>query len=99
MYIGGCIYLYIICFLLCEYPHSFKKALPGTGNHILSLFELLARSYHDIAACLFELDDGVHKHNVYEAWRDASVDPLLNPLTRTFWRPSAFCHEAYSFHY
>ena len=63
----------------------------------MSLLEILARSCHQIAAQLFQLDDGFHKHSVYEAWRDATIDPQFNP-----WRvpslPSAFCHGSYIFH-
>ncbi|KAH8758879.1 hypothetical protein F5883DRAFT_565166 [Diaporthe sp. PMI_573] len=76
---------------------DFQKAGPETKEYFLSLIELLARSCHQIAARLFQLDDGFHKHSIYEAWRDAPIDPQSNP-----WRvaplPSAFCHGSYVFH-
>lgn len=46
---------------------------------------------------MFQLDDGFHKHGVYEAWRDASIDPQSNPW-RVLPLPSAFCHGSYIFH-
>ncbi|KAL2272324.1 hypothetical protein FJTKL_06951 [Diaporthe vaccinii] len=89
-------------FYILSFPtaalRDFQRSLPGTRSYLLDLIELLARSCHEIAVRLFELDDGVHKHSVYEAWRDAPVDPLSNPMTRPFRRPSVFCHGSYSFH-
>lgn len=63
----------------------------------MSLIELIARSCHQIAARLFQLDDGFHKHSVYQAWRDAPIDPQSNPR-RVPPLPSAFCHGFYIFH-
>lgn len=86
----------MLTFRIYQALHDFQKALPGTRNYDLSLIELLARSCHEIAARLFRLDEGVHKHGVYEAWRDEPVDPSSNPITRPFRRPSVFCHGFYS---
>ncbi|KAL1854503.1 hypothetical protein Daus18300_011424 [Diaporthe australafricana] len=74
---------------------DFQQANLGTRDYILSLIELLARSCHQIAARLFQLDDGFYKHSVYEAWRDA---PLSDPRARGPRRPSAFCHRSYYFY-
>lgn len=93
-----CIERHTLTFTTHQALHDFQKALPGTKGYLLSLIELLARACHEIAARLFELDDGIHKHSVYEAWRDAPVDPSSNPMTRPFRRVSVFCHGAYSAH-
>lgn len=40
----------------------------------LRLLELLAVAIHDIAATLWSLDDGVHKHAELEAWRTSRLE-------------------------
>lgn len=57
---------------------------------------MLARSCHQLAVFIFQLDDGVHKHALYEAWRDAPfVDPLAPGLKKP---PSAFSNTVYHFY-
>jgi hypothetical protein len=41
---------------------DFQDAHPGKKEHILALIELLARSCHEIALLIFQLDEGVYKH-------------------------------------
>ncbi|KAG6354041.1 hypothetical protein INS49_005012 [Diaporthe citri] len=75
---------------------DFQDARPGTKEHALSLIELLARSCHQLAVFIFQLDDGVHKHALYEAWRDA---PNVDPLKRVSKKPpSAFSNAVYHFY-
>lgn len=40
----------------------------------LRLLELVAVAVHDIAATLWSLDDGVHKHDELEAWRTSRLE-------------------------
>lgn len=75
---------------------DFQDARPGTKEHILSLIELLARSCHEIAILIFQLDKGVHKHALYEAWRDAQDEDLLKPGCKR--PPCAFSNTEYQFH-
>lgn len=89
---------YALTFTAYQTLRDFQEAIPGTKSYLLSLIELLARSCHEIAARLFQLDDGAHKHRVYEAWRDAPVDPLSDPFSRPLRRPSVFCNRFYGFH-
>ncbi|KAL2282383.1 hypothetical protein FJTKL_10986 [Diaporthe vaccinii] len=75
---------------------DFQDARPGTKEHALSLIELLARSCHQLAVLIFQLNDGVHKHALYEAWRDA---PNVDPRERVTKKPpSAFSNTVYHFY-
>ncbi|KAL2022503.1 hypothetical protein VTK56DRAFT_5110 [Thermocarpiscus australiensis] len=58
----------------------------------LRLLELLAVSCHQIAVYLFNLDDGVHKHRVYEAWRDI---PRTRIEPGEYFAPAVFFHSWY----
>lgn len=75
---------------------DFQGARPGTKEHILALIELLARSCHEIAARIFQLDEGVHKHALYEAWRDAQDEDLLKPGCKR--PPCTFSNTEYQFY-
>lgn len=75
---------------------DFQDARPGTKEHILALIELLARSCHEIAVLIFQLDEGIHKHALYEAWRDAQDEDLLKPGAKR--PPCAFSNTEYRFH-
>lgn len=47
---------------------------------------------------LFNLDDGVHKHSVYEAWRDlprGKVKPGGYIAPTAFYHRSYLCYEQY----
>ncbi|KAJ4310293.1 hypothetical protein N0V84_011045 [Fusarium piperis] len=47
---------------------AFRDTVPGSHDFNLRLIELVVVACHQIAAYLFELDDGVHKHEVYDSW-------------------------------
>lgn len=47
---------------------AFRQTHPNTRQFELRLIELLAVSCHQIAVYLFKLDEGVHKHALYEEW-------------------------------
>lgn len=73
---------------------DFQDARHGTKEHIPSLVELLARSCHQLAAFIFQLNDGVHKHALYEAWRDAPEQ--REPGCKR--PPCAFSNTVYQFY-
>ncbi|KAM0417276.1 hypothetical protein ACHAPT_012717 [Fusarium lateritium] len=47
---------------------AFQETVPGSKDFNLRLIELVVVACHQIAAYLFELDDGAHKREVYEDW-------------------------------
>jgi hypothetical protein len=49
-------------------------------------------SCHQIAVYLFNLDDGVHKHDVYEEWRDRPRE-WVKP--GQYFAPAVFYHGSY----
>ncbi|AEO71881.1 uncharacterized protein THITE_2124758 [Thermothielavioides terrestris NRRL 8126] len=71
---------------------AFQRTHPGTQRFELRLMELLAVSCHQIAVYLFNLDDGVHKHRVYEEWRDR---PRERIRPSEYIAPAAFFHNDY----
>lgn len=78
-----------------ELLSAFQRTSPNTQRFELRLLEMLADACHQIASYLYSLDDGVHKHSLYYAWRDsaepASQDPRL-PVHRA---PACFYHRSY----
>lgn len=86
----------LIFYIAHQALRDFQNATPGTKTYLLSLIELVARACHQIAVLLFQLDEGVHKRSVYEAWRDA---PVISEQWESSPRlPSAFVHRGYRFH-
>lgn len=67
----------------------------GTRHFELRLIELLAVACHDIAVYLYNLDDDVHKHRIYEEWRDLPRDRMQ---PGRFIAPTAFYHRSYPSH-
>lgn len=53
---------------------------------------MLAVSCHQIAVYLYNLDDSVHRHEVYDDWRDLPRD-LVRP--GQYIAPTAFYHGSY----
>lgn len=66
----------------------------------LRLLELLAVAIHDIAAKLWSLDDGVHKHAELEAWRTSRLgsEPLDEDERVNLPPHTWFWHYAYEDH-
>ncbi|KAK5662340.1 hypothetical protein OQA88_8249 [Cercophora sp. LCS_1] len=59
---------------------AFQRSPVGTQRFELRLMEILAVACHNIAVYLWNLDDGIHKHQVYEDWRDKPGQELLGRL-------------------
>ncbi|KAK3997444.1 hypothetical protein QBC44DRAFT_354930 [Cladorrhinum sp. PSN332] len=77
---------------------DFLQATQGTKQFELRLIELLAVACHQIAVYLWNLDDGPHKHQEYEEWRDSAQDrPLSDPSNwyRPYIAPVPFYHRRY----
>lgn len=55
---------------------------------------------HEIGAHLFDLDDGAHKHKVYEEWRQTVLEEKERRVeSQRYYDPPpiAFCHRAYRY--
>ncbi len=74
---------------------EFQKTHPGTQRFELRLIELLAVACHQIAVFLYNLDDGVHKHCVYETWRNLPREPPRGEQPVEFIPPTVFYHGMY----
>ncbi|KPM42479.1 hypothetical protein AK830_g4052 [Neonectria ditissima] len=55
---------------------AFQNTTPGTKPFHLRLIEMVVVACHQIGAYLYELDDGIHKHQLHQDWRDERY-PLL----------------------
>ncbi|KAK7702580.1 hypothetical protein SLS64_009543 [Diaporthe eres] len=53
---------------------AYQNTPPGSVAWKLRLLELLTVAIHDIAATLWSLDDGVHKHAELEAWLTSRLE-------------------------
>lgn len=71
---------------------AFQQTTSGTQRFKLRLLELLVVSCHQIAVYLYDLDDGVHKHAVYEQWRDL---PRTRIEPGQYFAPAVFFHDWY----
>ncbi|KAF7563701.1 hypothetical protein G7046_g391 [Stylonectria norvegica] len=78
---------------------AFQKTTPGSKTFNLRLIELVVDACHQIGAYLFEMDDGAHKHHVYESWLEKElIDEENGADKHTFvLPPAAFFHRAYQF--
>ncbi|EXK44450.1 hypothetical protein FOXG_04052 [Fusarium oxysporum f. sp. lycopersici 4287] len=79
---------------------AFEDALPGSEQFSLRLIELVAVACHEIGAHLFDLDDGAHKHKVYEEWRQTVLEEKERRVeSQRYYDPPpiAFCHRAYRY--
>jgi hypothetical protein len=74
---------------------AFQQSHLGTQRFELRLIELLAVACHQIAVYLYNLNDGVHKHCIYEEWRDLPRDPRQPGQCMT---PTPFYHRSYLAH-
>ncbi|RSL93329.1 hypothetical protein CEP52_013302 [Fusarium oligoseptatum] len=83
--------------------NAFGKTAPGSREFNLRLIELIVVACHQIAAYLFGLDDGVHKHRVFDDWlQQQLVESILNSRNgkaNSGYKlpPSAFFHSAYTY--
>ncbi|KAH7486446.1 hypothetical protein FOMA001_g5154 [Fusarium oxysporum f. sp. matthiolae] len=79
---------------------AFEDALTGSEQFSLRLIELVAVACHEIGAHLFDLDDGAHKHKVYEEWRQTVLEEKERRVeSQRYYDPPpiAFCHRAYRY--
>ncbi|KAK7416156.1 hypothetical protein QQX98_005353 [Neonectria punicea] len=53
---------------------DFQPAAPDSEEYKLRLAELVVVACPQIGAYLFELDDGAHKHQVYQDWVDKVLE-------------------------
>ncbi|KAL6361420.1 hypothetical protein LRP88_04888 [Fusarium phalaenopsidis] len=82
---------------------AFRDTVPGSNDFNLRLIELVVVvvACHQIAAYLFELDDGAHKHEVYENWmKQQLMESVLQSRpgkARSMYSipPAAFFHPSY----
>ncbi|KAJ4246193.1 hypothetical protein NW757_009647 [Fusarium falciforme] len=84
-----------------EFLSAFRNTVPGSNDFNLRLIELVVVACHQIAAYLFELDDGAHKHEVYDNWmRQQLMESVLQSRpgkARSMYSipPAAFFHPSY----
>ncbi|RBQ70338.1 hypothetical protein FVER14953_08852 [Fusarium verticillioides] len=71
---------------------AFWKSAPGSKEFYLRLVELLAVSCHSFAVDIFQLDEVIEKHKIYDVWRDFPRD--MNKWD-SFRDPTAFTHGPY----
>ncbi|KAF5694160.1 hypothetical protein FDENT_1465 [Fusarium denticulatum] len=79
---------------------AFSDTVPGSEKLNLRLVEVVAVACHQIGAFLFNLDDGAHKHKVYEDWRQSVLEEKERGVeSRKYYDPPpiAFCHRAYRY--
>ncbi|KAF4951552.1 hypothetical protein FSARC_12883 [Fusarium sarcochroum] len=77
---------------------KFQDADSGSYEYNLRLIELVVVACHQIGAYLFELDDGAHKHEYYQDWRDKVLEEKKNGVeSRKYYKPPpiAFSHRSY----
>ena len=77
--------------------NAFQKATPGSKEFSLRLVELVAVACHQIGAYLFELDDGIHKHEVHQSWqaRGLKGEEAGRAVSSSFYPDTAFFHTSY----
>lgn len=73
---------------------AFQRSHLGTREFELRLIELLAVACHQIAVYLYILDEGNHKHRLYEEWRET---PDAREFPGQYVVPTPFYHSSYIF--
>ncbi|KAG4253671.1 hypothetical protein FPRO06_10584 [Fusarium proliferatum] len=79
---------------------AFADTVPVSETFNLRLIEIVAVACHQIGAFLFNLDDGAHKHKLYEDWRQSVLEEKERGVeSRRYYDPPAiaFCHRAYRY--
>ncbi|KAF5581999.1 hypothetical protein FPCIR_9857 [Fusarium pseudocircinatum] len=79
---------------------AFADTVPGSEVFNLRLIEIVAVACRQIGAFLFNLDDGAHKHKVYDDWRQSVLEEKERGVeSRRYYDPPpiAFCHRAYRY--
>ncbi|XEV03769.1 hypothetical protein FSHL1_009056 [Fusarium sambucinum] len=77
---------------------SFQKTSMHSQEFKLRLDELVIIACHQIAAHLFNLDEGAHKHQLYQDWaQHRRMEQILASEVRDIIPPSAFFHTSYTY--
>ncbi|KAH7121478.1 hypothetical protein EDB81DRAFT_766293 [Dactylonectria macrodidyma] len=76
---------------------AFQNTTPNSKPFYLRLIELVVVACHQIAAHLFELDSGAHKHQLHQDWLDIENQATGDGLDLRPYDPpvAAFFHKAY----
>ncbi|KAH7245733.1 hypothetical protein BKA59DRAFT_174148 [Fusarium tricinctum] len=77
---------------------KFQNAENGSEEFKLRLIELTVVACHQIGAYLFGLDDGAHKHDLYNNWREMAMEERRNGVESRKYAsitPTAFSHRLY----
>lgn len=79
---------------------AFQDTSPGSKEFHLRLIEMVVVACHQIAAYLFELDDGAHKHKLYADWLSKESLEAVNGIhPNGYFLPcAAFFHSSYQWH-
>ncbi|KAF7563632.1 hypothetical protein G7046_g454 [Stylonectria norvegica] len=77
---------------------AFQDAPSKSNAFQLRLIELVVVACHQIGAYLYDLDDGAHKHQVYNDWVEQVLEEKKNGVqSRKYLQPppTAFSHRSY----
>ncbi|KAH8734487.1 hypothetical protein BGZ61DRAFT_584469 [Ilyonectria robusta] len=76
---------------------AFQNTTSGSQQFNLRLIELVVVACHQIAAHLYELDDGAHKHQLHQDWVDAESQVTEKEARYRSYAltPTAFFHRFY----
>lgn len=71
--------------------------MSGSKEFNLRLIELVVVACHQIGSYLFELDDGVHKHQLHQDWVDTDSQVTEEEARHRGYAlpPTAFFHRSY----
>lgn len=78
---------------------TFRETAPGSHDFNMRLIELVVVACHQIAAYIFELDAGVHKHELHEAWLEQERPLTVDGFHEMgyYLPPSPFIHKSYCY--
>ena len=76
-----------------ELLSAFQEVQSDSKEFNFRLLELLAVACHQIAVHLYQFDDGIHKHTLYETWRD---EPRDRTVPGSYRAPTPFSHNSYN---
>ncbi|KAI6758791.1 hypothetical protein HG530_011031 [Fusarium avenaceum] len=76
----------------------FQNAENGSEEFKLRLIELTVVACHQIGAYLFGLDDGAHKHELYNNWKEMAMEERRNGVeARKYYFPSPIAFSSRSY--
>ncbi|KAH6954848.1 hypothetical protein DER45DRAFT_633302 [Fusarium avenaceum] len=78
--------------------NRFQNAENGSEEFKLRLIELTVVACHQIGAYLFGLDDGAHKHELYNNWKEMAMEERRNGVeARKYYFPSPIAFSSRSY--